>query len=118
MPLYKHYGDLAGNSKFVLPVPSFNVINGGSHAGNKLAFQEFMILPVGASSFSEAMAMGCEVYHHLAKVIKAKYGQDAVNVGDEGGFAPNIQSNTEGVDLLMSAIEKAGYTGKVRASFD
>ena len=80
--------------------------------------QEFMILPTGASSFSEAMAMGCEVYHHLAKVIKAKYGQDAVNVGDEGGFAPNIQSNTEGVELLMSAIEKAGYLDKVKVGMD
>lgn len=77
-----------------------------------------MILPTGASSFSEAMAMGCEVYHHLAKVIKAKYGQDAVNVGDEGGFAPNIQSNTEGVELLMSAIEKAGYLDKVKVGMD
>jgi len=118
VPLYKHFGDLAGNTKFVLPVPSFNVINGGSHAGNKLAFQEFMILPTGASTFSEAMAIGCEVYHHLAKVIKAKYGQDAVNVGDEGGFAPNIQSNTEGVELLMSAIEKAGYLEKVKLGMD
>ncbi|GAB5030577.1 enolase [Nannochloropsis oceanica] len=118
VPLYKHFGDLAGNSNFVLPVPSFNVINGGSHAGNKLAFQEFMILPTGASTFSEAMAIGCEVYHHLAKVIKAKYGQDAVNVGDEGGFAPNIQSNTEGVELLMSAIDKAGYLDKVKIGMD
>ena len=118
VPLYKHYGDLAGNTKFVLPVPSFNVINGGKHAGNKLAFQEFMILPTGAATFSESMAIGCEVYHHLAKVIKAKYGQDAVNVGDEGGFAPNIQSNTEGVELLMSAIEKAGYLDKVKIGMD
>lgn len=118
VPLYKHYGDLAGNSKFVLPVPSFNVINGGKHAGNKLAFQEFMILPTGASTFSESMAIGCEVYHHLAKVIKAKYGQDAVNVGDEGGFAPSIQSNIEGVELLMSAIEKAGYLDKVKIGMD
>ena len=118
LPLYKYFGLLAGNSKFVLPVPAFNVINGGSHAGNKLAFQEFMILPTGASSFSQAMAMGCEVYHHLAKVIKAKYGQDAVNVGDEGGFAPNIQSNKEGVTLLIEAIRKAGYEDKVVIGMD
>ena len=72
----------------MLPVPAFNVINGGSHAGNKLAMQEFMILPVGASSFAEAMRMGSEVYHNLKSVIKAKYGQDACNVGDEGGFCP------------------------------
>jgi hypothetical protein len=71
--------------KFVLPVPFFNVINGGEHAGNALAFQEFMLAPTGASSFTEAMRMGSEVYHHLGKIIKAKYGQDSVNVGGEGG---------------------------------
>jgi enolase len=99
-------------------VPAFNIINGGSHAGNKLAMQEFMILPVGASSFREAMKMGVEVYHNLKSVIKAKYGQDACNVGDEGGFAPNIQSNKEGLELCVQAIEKAGYTGKVKLGMD
>ncbi|RHY01398.1 hypothetical protein DYB25_005894 [Aphanomyces astaci] len=118
IPLFQHFADLSGNDKLVLPVPSFNVINGGSHAGNQLAFQEFMILPTGAESFSEAMVMGCEVYHHLKGVIKKKYGQDATNVGDEGGFAPNIQSNHEGVELLMLAIEKAGYTGKIGIGMD
>lgn len=76
---------------------AFNVINGGSHAGNKLAMQEFMILPVGASSFKDAMRIGAEVYHNLKNVIKEKYGKDATNVGDEGGFAPNILENKEGV---------------------
>lgn len=119
VPLYVHLADLAGSKKpFVLPVPAFNVINGGSHAGNKLAMQEFMILPTGASSFSEAMKMGTEVYHTLKGVIKAKYGQDATNVGDEGGFAPNIQDNQEGLELLVTAIEKAGYTGKVKIGMD
>ena len=118
VPLYKHIADLAGVSEFVLPVPSFNVINGGSHAGNKLAMQEFMILPLGATSFKEAMRMGAECYHNLKKVIKDKYGQDAVNVGDEGGFAPNIQDNKEGLELLKEAIEKAGYTGKVKIGMD
>ncbi|KAI7862399.1 enolase [Spinellus fusiger] len=119
VPLYVHIADLADAKKpFVLPVPAFNVINGGSHAGNKLAMQEFMILPTGAESFSEAMKIGSEVYHHLKKVIEAKYGQDATNVGDEGGFAPNIQDNKEGLDLLTSAIEKAGYTGKVDIGMD
>ncbi|KAJ1934569.1 phosphopyruvate hydratase [Kickxella alabastrina] len=120
IPLYQHFRDLSGRTseKFVLPVPSFNVINGGSHAGNKLAMQEFMILPTGASSFSEAMQMGSEVYHHLKNVIKAKYGQDATNVGDEGGFAPNIQSSEEGLELLNEAIEKAGYTGKITIGMD
>ncbi|CAN1267248.1 ENO1 [Linum perenne] len=110
IPLYQN---LAGNKNLVLPVPAFNVINGGSHAGNKLAMQEFMILPTGAESFKEAMKMGVEVYHHLKAVIKKKYGQDATNVGDEGGFAPNIQENKEGLELLKTAIAKAGYTGKV-----
>jgi enolase len=118
VPLYQHFADMIKNNNLVLPVPAFNVINGGSHAGNKLAFQEFMIMPTGASSFSEAMAMGCEVYHTLKGVIKKKYGQDATNVGDEGGFAPNIQSNREGVELLMTAIEKAGYNGKVKIAMD
>ncbi|KAG2332651.1 hypothetical protein Bca52824_003831 [Brassica carinata] len=117
IPLYKHIANLAGNPKIVLPVPAFNVINGGSHAGNKLAMQEFMILPVGAS-FKEAMKMGVEVYHNLKSVIKKKYGQDATNVGDEGGFAPNIQENKEGLELLKTAIEKAGYTGKVVIGMD
>lgn len=82
---------------FIVFLKAFNVINGGSHAGNKLAMQEFMILPVGASSFKEAMRIGAEVYHNLKNVIKQKYGQDATNVGDEGGFAPNILENQEGI---------------------
>ncbi|KAJ2352832.1 phosphopyruvate hydratase [Coemansia erecta] len=120
VPLYTHFRDLSGRAhdKFVLPVPSFNVINGGSHAGNKLAMQEFMILPTGAASFTEAMRMGSEVYHRLKGVIKAKYGQDATNVGDEGGFAPNIQSSEEGLELLTEAIEKAGYTGRIEIGMD
>ncbi|KAL5013372.1 hypothetical protein ScPMuIL_007642 [Solemya velum] len=118
VPLYRHIADLAGNKDLILPVPSFNVINGGSHAGNKLAMQEFMILPTGASSFKEAMKMGSEIYHHLKSVIKAKYGQDACNVGDEGGFAPNIQDNQEGLELLKVAIAKAGYTDKIQIGMD
>eukprot|EP00897_Mesotaenium_endlicherianum_P005659 jgi/Mesen1/5120/ME000255S04089 len=118
IPLYQHIANLAGNTNIVLPVPAFNVINGGSHAGNKLAMQEFMVLPVGASSFKEAMRMGSEVYHNLKSVIKKQYGQDATNVGDEGGFAPNIQDNKEGLELLKVAIEKAGYTGKVLIGMD
>lgn len=120
VPLYHHFADLRGHTtdKFVLPVPAFNVINGGSHAGNSLAFQEFMILPVGAASFSEAMRMGAEVYQVLKSVIKAKYGLDATNVGDEGGFAPNIKDAKEGLDLLVTAIEKAGYTGKIAIGMD
>lgn len=118
VPLYRHLANLAGRKDVVLPVPAFNVINGGSHAGNKLAMQEFMILPTGASSFTEAMRMGAEVYQHLKNVIKEKYGQDATNVGDEGGFAPNIQDAREGLDLLVHAIDKAGYTGKIKIGMD
>ena len=116
--LYRHIAELANVTKFVLPVPSFNVLNGGQHAGNKLAMQEFMLLPIGASNFREAMRMGAETYHNLKSVIKSKYGQDAVNVGDEGGFAPNIQDNKEGLELLKEAIEKAGYSGAVNIGMD
>ncbi|XP_031561628.1 alpha-enolase-like isoform X1 [Actinia tenebrosa] len=118
VPLYKYISELAGNSTVILPVPAFNVINGGSHAGNKLAMQEFMLLPTGASSFREAMRMGSEIYQNLKKVVKEKYGIDATNVGDEGGFAPNIQDNREGLELLKVAIEKAGYTGKIEIGMD
>merc|ERR1712110_976943 len=120
MPLYQYIAKLAGKplDKFVLPVPSFNVINGGSHAGNRLACQEFMILPVGASPFKEALIIGCEVYHTLKGVIKKKYGQDACNVGDEGGFAPSVQDNNEALDVLMDAINKSGRAAKVKVGTD
>lgn len=117
-PLYRYIAEISGNNNIVLPVPSFNVINGGSHAGNKLAMQEFMILPTGASSFTEAMKMGTEVYHHLKSVIKNKFGLDATAVGDEGGFAPNILDNKEGLELIQAAIEKAGYKGKIDIGMD
>lgn len=118
IPLYKHIQEISSTKELVMPVPAFNVINGGSHAGNSLAMQEFMILPVGATSFAEALCMGSEVYHMLKGIIKAKYGQDACNVGDEGGFAPNVQDNREGLVLLIDAIEMAGYTGKVKIGMD
>lgn len=118
IPLYRHIADLAGNTNIILPVPAFNVINGGSHAGNKLAMQEFMILPTGAANFTEAMKIGSEVYHHLKKVIHAKFGLDATAVGDEGGFAPNILNNKDALVLIQEAIAKAGYTGKVEIGMD
>jgi len=118
VPLYQHIADLSGNSNIVLPVPAFNVINGGSHAGNKLAMQEFMILPTGASSFTEAMKMGTEVYHHLKAVIKKRFGLDATSVGDEGGFAPNILNNKDALELIKEAITLAGYTGKIEIGMD
>lgn len=119
VPLYQHFAQLAGNNepKYTMPVPCFNVINGGSHAGNKLAFQEYFVIPTGASSFKEAMQIGCEVYHTLGKIIKAKFGGDATLIGDEGGFAPPCD-NREGCELIMEAIEKAGYTGKCTIGLD
>merc|ERR1711953_598681 len=120
MPLYEYIANLAGRrtDNFVMPVPSFNVINGGTHAGNRLACQEFMILPTGASTFKEALIVGAEVYHTLKSCIKKKYGQDACNVGDEGGFAPSVQDNNEALDVLMEAIEKAGHSDKVKIGTD
>jgi len=119
VPLYEHLANLAGvKPPYVLPCPAFNVINGGSHAGNKLAFQEFMLLPTGASSFTEAMKIGTETYHTLKKVISAKYGIDATNVGDEGGFAPNVSGAEESLELLTEAIKKAGYTDKIKIALD
>lgn len=118
VPLYQHIADLAGNKNIILPTPAFNVINGGSHAGNKLAMQEFMIFPTGATTFTEAMKIGTEVYHHLKKVINTKFGLDATAVGDEGGFAPNILNNKDALLLIQDAIAKAGYTGKVEIGMD
>jgi len=118
MPLYKYIGTKLSNSSIRLPVPAFNVINGGSHAGNKLAMQEFMLLPAGAKDFKQAMRMGTEVYHNLKKLIEEKYGQDATNVGDEGGFAPNIENADAALNILVAAIEKAGYSKEIKIGMD
>ncbi|EDP69077.1 enolase [Carnobacterium sp. AT7] len=104
VPLYQYLGGF--NTK-VLPTPMMNIINGGSHADNSIDFQEFMIMPVGAPSFKEALRMGAEVFHALAGILKAK--GLATSVGDEGGFAPNLSSNEEGFEVIIEAIEKAGY---------
>jgi len=105
MPLYRYLGGV--NAK-VLPTPMMNIINGGSHADNSVDLQEFMIMPVGAESFSEALRMGGEVFHNLKKVLKDKGYSTAV--GDEGGFAPDLKSNEEALEVILKAIEKAGYT--------
>ncbi len=118
MPLYQHIADLAENKKLLLPVPGFNVINGGKHAGNKLDIQEYMILPIDAGSFKEALRMGTETYHHLKSIIKEKYGIDAVNVGDEGGFAPPLETIEEPIELIEKAIKKAGYEGRISIGLD
>ena len=118
VPLYKHIADLAGNGEAnVLPVPAFNVINGGSHAGNKLAFQEYFIIPTGASSFSEGLRVGTECYHALKKIIKDKFGGDATLIGDEGGFAPPCDVES-GLAMLMEAIENAGHLDKCTVGLD
>ncbi|KAF2683520.1 enolase [Lentithecium fluviatile CBS 122367] len=119
VPLYAHISDLAGTKKpYVLPVPFQNVLNGGSHAGGRLAFQEFMIVPSEAPTFSEAMRQGSEVYHKLKDLAKKTYGQSAGNVGDEGGVAPDIQTPEEALDLITKAIEEAGYTGQIKIAMD
>ncbi|KAJ9294803.1 hypothetical protein DTO271G3_6723 [Paecilomyces variotii] len=119
VPLYAHVSDLAGTKKpYVLPVPFMNVLNGGSHAGGRLAFQEFMIVPDTAPSFSEALRQGAEVYQKLKSLAKKKYGQSAGNVGDEGGVAPDIQTAEEALDLITEAIEQAGYTGQIHIAMD
>ena len=105
LPLFRYVG---GTNAHVLPVPMMNVLNGGAHADNNVDFQEFMVMPVGAASFSEALRWGTETYHVLKKLLHDKGLSTAV--GDEGGFAPNLANNTEPVELLIQAIEKAGFT--------
>lgn len=104
LPLYRYVG---GTNATVLPVPMMNILNGGAHADNKIDFQEFMIMPVGADTFSEGLRWGVEIFHCLKTVLKA--AGYSTNVGDEGGFAPNIQSNEEAIETVLKAIEKAGY---------
>ncbi len=104
LPLYRYIGGVSANT---LPVPMMNILNGGSHADNSIDFQEFMVMPVGADTFSEALQMGAEIFHTLKKVLHDK--GLSTNVGDEGGFAPNIKSNEEAIEIVLKAIEKAGY---------
>lgn len=104
MSLYRYVGGVNANT---LPIPLMNILNGGAHADNSIDFQEFMIMPVHANSFSEALRMGTEVFHHLKAVLKKK--GYSTNVGDEGGFAPNIPSNEEAIETVLKAIEEAGY---------
>lgn len=104
MPLYRYVG---GVNASLLPIPMMNILNGGAHADNRIDFQEFMVMPVGADSFAESLRMGTEIFHHLKKVLKDK--GLGTNVGDEGGFAPNIQSNEEAIQAVIQAIENAGY---------
>ncbi|MFX1489790.1 MAG: phosphopyruvate hydratase, partial [Promethearchaeota archaeon] len=112
IPLFKYLHELAYNKTredFLLPIPSCNIINGGEHAGNNLAVQEFMVLPIGARSFSKAIQNVAEVYQTLKTLLAKKYGSFAINVGDEGGFAPNLSLTSEAVDIIIEAIEEAGF---------
>ncbi|MET0393725.1 MAG: phosphopyruvate hydratase [Chitinophagaceae bacterium] len=104
LPLFRYIG---GTNAKVLPIPMMNILNGGAHADNKIDFQEFMVMPVGASTFSEGLRWGVEIFHTLKSVLKKK--GFSTNVGDEGGFAPNIQSNEEAIDTVMEAIQASGY---------
>merc|ERR1712166_1695527 len=118
LPLYEHFALLAGNpNATTLPIPCFNVINGGSHAGNKLAFQEFFVIPTGAETFTESMEIGCGIFHNLKSVIKKKFGGDATLIGDEGGFAPPCDVES-GLSMLMEATDNAGYLDKVSIGLD
>jgi enolase len=106
-PLYQHIGALYGNSTYTLPVPMMNILNGGAHADSSVDFQEFMVMPVGAPSFAEALRTGAEIFHALRGILKGR-GQ-STGVGDEGGFAPNLKSNREAVEVVLEAIGKAGF---------
>ena len=107
MPLYRYFG---GSNAYTLPVPTMNLLNGGQHAGNDLSIQEFMIQPKGADTFAKALQMGTETYHALGKVLEAKYGASATNVGYEGGYAPPLTMTADALDALVSAIDEAGYS--------
>lgn len=108
-PLYKHIADLYGSKTdyFCMPLPMINIINGGKHADNNIDIQEFMIQPVGAKTIKEAVRMGCEIFHHLAKILKLN--GLSTTVGDEGGYAPNLTSNTEALNIICDAIKSSGY---------
>jgi enolase len=109
LPLYRHIGTLYGNDHYTLPVPMMNILNGGAHADSSVDFQEFMVMPLNAGSFSEALQMGAEIFHALRGILKGR-GQ-STGVGDEGGFAPNLKSNREAVEVVLEAVAKAGLKG-------
>ena len=112
LPLYRHIGALYGNQRYTLPVPMMNILNGGAHADSSVDFQEFMVMPVGAESFAEALRIGAEIFHALRSILKGR-GQ-STGVGDEGGFAPNLKSNREAVEVVLEAIGKVGTEGGTR----
>ncbi|RLG48550.1 MAG: phosphopyruvate hydratase [Thermoproteota archaeon] len=115
VPLYRYIG---GMNAHVMPVPLMNVLNGGVHAGNELSIQEFMIVPAKFGSFREALFAGVEVYHELRALLRERYGKTAINLGDEGGFAPPMKRTKEALDALRESIERAGYDGRVLIAID
>ena len=115
VPLFQYLG---GSNAYTLPVPIMNVINGGRHAGNKLSIQEFHIIPIGVETFSEALRIGVETYHKLENILRASYGPGATNVGDEGGFAPNLTTTSEAFDAIIKAVDTAGYNEEIRLGMD
>jgi enolase len=119
-PLYQYIGELSNTAPkdYKMPIPFANIINGGKHAGSSLKMQEFMISPIGARSFKDAVRMCSETYHTLKKIIEEKYGKAATNVGDEGGFAPQLSTPEQALDLITEAIKKAGYKGFVKIAMD
>src|SRR4029077_11183980 len=118
LPLYRHLGALYGNDRYTLPAPMMNILNGGAHADSSVDFQEFMVMPLNAPSFGEALRWGTEIFHALRGILKAR-GQ-STGVGDEGGFAPNLKSNREAVEVVLDAIEKVGLAagGDVSIALD
>ncbi len=118
LPLYRHIQRLSKTRECSLPIPSFNIINGGKHAGNELGFQEFMVFPKMAKTFREAMDMGVEVYQALKEIIKKKYGINSINVGDEGGFAPSLKTANEALELINKAILACGYSKEISINID
>lgn len=116
LPLFKYFGELAQNQTFTLPIPLLNILNGGKHADNGLALQEFLLVPTGFTNFPAALRAGVETYYQLKGILQ-KAGQ-TTNVGDEGGFAPNFQTTSEALAALQKAILQAGYTGKIKLALD
>ncbi|MEW6295307.1 MAG: phosphopyruvate hydratase [Candidatus Diapherotrites archaeon] len=118
MPLFEYLAELIKNKLFSLPVPAFNMINGGAHASNNLSIQEFLLYPIDFKSFSDALRCGSEIHHELKKIIIKKHGKSDANYGDEGGFAPNLRKTTDAFELILEAARELGYEKKVKLGID
>lgn len=118
LPLYLYLGTLSNITPEKIPIPVLNIINGGAHAGNSLEFQEFMIIPSGAKTFSEAIQMGAETYASLKQLLLKRFGRNAINIGDEGGFAPPLKREEEPFELIMDVLTELGYKDKIKLGID